>query len=67
MIKEFKLNNKEYEAACEFEKEHNHPEISKGAIGGHISIRFTMTSIGNGKFIRCGICGEEKDITDYNW
>ena len=53
-------------AAREFEQQHLHPEVNKGAIGGHINYIFTPTSIGNGKSIHCSICGEEENITDYD-
>ena len=66
MITEFKLNEKEAKAAEAFEKKHRHPDVGKGAIGGHINYIFTPTSIGNGKSIHCSICGEEENITDYD-
>ena len=67
MIDEFKLNEKENELAKKFMQEHRHPEVYKGAIGGHISYIFTPNSIGVGKSVRCGICDSIRDITDYNW
>jgi len=63
---EFKLNEKESELAEKFENEHRHPEVYKGAIGGHINFIFTPTSIGDACSIRCDICGEEENITDYD-
>lgn len=63
---EFKLNEKENELAEEFLQEHRHPEIYKGAIGGHINFIFTPTSIGDACTIRCTICDVKKNITDYN-
>jgi hypothetical protein len=63
---EFKLNEKEEAAANEFMKKHRHPEVNKGAIGGHINYIFTPTSIGDACTIRCCICGEKENITDYN-
>ena len=62
----FKLNDKEEAAAEEFMQQHRHPEINKGAIGGHMEFIFTPTSIGDACSIRCDICGEEKNITDYD-
>jgi hypothetical protein len=62
----FKLNDKEEAAAREFEQQHRHPKVNKGAIGGHIDYIFTPTAIANACSIRCTICGEEKNITDYN-
>ena len=51
----------------QFEKEHRHKDVNKGAIGGHLEIRLTITSIGTGKSIKCHVCGCENNITDYNW
>jgi hypothetical protein len=66
--KQFKLTKSETELANEFEKEHAHPEVYKGAIGGHISYKFTPTALANACEISCSICGESKNITDYdNW
>lgn len=63
---EFKLNEKENELAEKFLQEHRHPEIYKGAIGGHISYIFTPTSISDAVSIRCSICDKEENITDYD-
>ena len=63
---EFRLSEKENELAEEFLQEHRHPEIYKGAIGGHIKFIFTPTSIGDACTIKCTICDTEKNITDYN-
>lgn len=65
---EFKLNEKENELANKFMQEHRHPEVYKGAIGGHIEYIFTPTAIGNAVSIHCLICDAEENITDYdNW
>ena len=63
---EFKLNEKEEAAAKEFMRQHRHPEANKGAIGGHIHFIFTPTYIADACSIRCTICNEEKNITDYD-
>ena len=63
---EFKLNKKENELAEKFLQKHKHPEIYKGAIGGHINFIFTPTGIGDACTIKCTICNTKKDITDYN-
>ena len=63
---EFKLNEKEEALAREFMSEHRHPEVNKGAIGGHINFIFTPTSIGDACTIRCAICDTKKNITDYD-
>lgn len=65
MLKRFDLNDNEYELAKQFELKHLHKDINKGAIGGHISIEFVITSLGTGKTIKCSCCGETEDITDY--
>ena len=62
----FRLTEKEQKMAEEFEKNHRHKDVYKGAIGGHITYSFTPTSLGDAKMIKCGTCGEEKNITDYN-
>ena len=63
---EFKLNEKEEAASKEFQKKHRHPNVNKGAIGGHINFIFTPTSIADACTIKCTICGAEENITDYN-
>ena len=62
----FKLNDKEEAAAKEFLQQHRHPEVYKGAIGGHINFIFTPTSISDACTIHCTICGTEENITDYS-
>jgi hypothetical protein len=64
--REFKLTETEANSAKEFEKEHLHKEIYKGAIGGHLMYSFVPTSIGDAVIVKCSICGEEKNITDYD-
>ena len=66
MITEFKLNKLESERARHFRTIHQHPGTNKGAIGGHIEYIFTPTSVGDACSIRCVICGEEENITDYS-
>ena len=64
----FELNETEIENINKFFEKHRHPDVYKGAIGGHIDIIFTPTSIGDACNVRCKICGEEEDVTDYsNW
>lgn len=57
-----------YENACldAFQRDHRHSEVNKGAIGGHISVDFTITSIGCIPSVRCSICGKEQNIADYS-
>ena len=63
---EFKLSEKEEAAANKFEEMHRHPNIRKGAIGGHLQYTFIPTSVGDTCSIECLICGESENITDYN-
>ena len=63
---EFKLNEKEEALAKEFQEKHRHPDVNKGAIGGHLEYIFTPTSVGDACTMRCQICGVEENITDYN-
>ena len=65
MIK-FELNEKEEALAEQFLKEHRHPDVYKGAIGGYINYIFTPTSIGDACCIHCDVCNKEKNITDYD-
>ena len=65
-MKKFELTDKEIEAAKQFEEEHCHKGINKGVIGGHIDYIFTPNSIYRGLVMKCNICREEKNITDYN-
>ena len=52
MCTEFKLTEKEEKLAKEFEQEHSHKGIYKGAIGGHIDYIFTPNSIFRGISIK---------------
>lgn len=65
-MNKFELTEKEVNAAKLFEEEHSHKGINKGAIGGHIDYIFTPNSIFRGLSIRCNLCREEKNITDYS-
>ena len=62
----FELTDKEVKAAKLFEKEHSHKGINKGTIGGHICYIFTPNGVFRGLSIKCNICKEEKNITDYS-
>ena len=67
MLTEFKLSPKEIEKAEAFEKEHlecakKHPTT----IGGSISYEFTPTSVGTAVIIKCNLCDEQENITDYD-
>ena len=62
----FELSKKEELAAKEFEEEHRHKDIYKGAIGGHLEYTFIPTSLGSAVIVKCSICNAEKNITDYD-
>ena len=66
MENRFELTPKELKLAEEFKKRHEHKDINKGAIGGHISYTFTPNGIFRGAHITCSICGEKENITDYS-
>lgn len=63
---EFKLSDKEEENLKKFIQNHKHSDVNKGAIGGHISVTFNCTSIGNFPSVKCSVCGEKEDICDYD-
>jgi len=65
-MKIFNLTEKEEEAAEKFMEKHRHKDVFKGAIGGHLSYRFTLTSIGTCVSVSCSICEKTKNITDYS-
>ncbi len=68
MITEFKLHGKEIERAKAFEEKHlKCARENPTAIGGHISYIFTPTSIGTAVSIKCFLCGEVENITEYDW
>lgn len=66
MARTFTLNDNEEKLYNEFCEKHIHKDVNVGTIGGNISVRFTVTSIGDIPTVRCGVCGEEKNITDYD-
>lgn len=63
---EFKLNEKENECAEKFIRKHRHPETYKGSIGGHLQYVFTPTSVGVACAIKCKVCRDVENITDYS-
>ena len=60
----FELNDLEEEKAKEFKEKHKDCFV-QSTIGGQFSYIFTPTGIGYGISIKCEICGEFEDITDY--
>ena len=65
MITDFSLSGKEIDAAKQFEEEHKKCHIPT-TIGGGIEYKFFPNAIGTAVSIKCGFCGEEKNITDYD-
>ena len=64
---EFVLNENEEAKAQEFINKHKLcAKRCPTAIGGHITYKFTPTSIGVGVSICCSLCGKEENITDYS-
>lgn len=63
----FELDKVELQNFIEWDSKH---ECSlkeyAGAIGGRISYKFTPTNLGVVVKVICG-CGEEADITNYDW
>ena len=67
MQTKFELSPLEKERAKEFENKHMKcARKCPSTIGGHIDYIFTPTSIGTAVLIRCYLCGEEENITDYD-
>ena len=62
----FKLNDVEQHQASAFSDKHCHKDRYKGAIGGHLIYSFTPNSIGCAAYIKCDLCGQDEDITDYD-
>ena len=65
MIKEFKLHENEIKKAEEFENKHKQC-YKPTTIGGGIEYKFLPNAIGTAVSIKCGFCGEEENITDYD-
>ncbi|WP_336784141.1 hypothetical protein [Paenibacillus illinoisensis] len=64
----FTLSDQEVKNAKRFMEE-THGECAKqylGATGGHFSYTFVPDSIGLHISIRCGVCKEKENITDYD-
>lgn len=66
MVSEFKLTTHEIECAVKFERKHRHSDINKGTIGGGIAYTFYPNAVSFAVEIKCLICGEKEDITDYD-
>lgn len=65
MITEFKLHENEIKKAEEFIEKRKNCYIPT-TIGGGTEYKFLPNAIGTAVFIKCGFCGEEEDITDYD-
>lgn len=42
-------------------------DLNHGTIGGHMSFELTPTSLGCVIKAKCNHCGEELDLTEYDW
>lgn len=62
----FMLSESETKRYREFTKNHRHPDVYKGTIGGGISLNITPTGLGDAYVCRCNVCGSTEDITDYH-
>lgn len=60
----YSLNEKEANAYAEFQKQHY--ELHKGIKACGCSVTSTHSGIGIGKSVKCNVCKESKNITDYN-
>jgi hypothetical protein len=61
------LDDKEEVAFDTFCKSHaSSCKMYLGAIGGHISLLLTFTSLGTAFSVICNVCGEEENITNYD-
>ena len=67
MLTEFELSPLEEKRAKEFKNKHLEcARKCPSTIGGHIDYIFTPNSLYRGLVMKCNICREEKNITDYN-
>ena len=55
----------EYARYMHFTQRHRHDDVNKGAIGGHISMELTFTSLATSVSCKCSVCGKKANITDY--
>ena len=65
-MKTFTLADDEEKAALQFEADHDHPANNHGAIGGGIQYRFTPTGLGPVIIIKCTVCEQEQNITEFD-
>lgn len=64
---QFSLNDVEEAAANEFMEEHKSCEAVMSTIGTcQYSYIFTPHGLGYNVVIKCNVCGEAKDISDYS-
>ena len=65
-IMRFELSKEEKELAEKFEKKHlDCARKHSSTIGGAISYCFTPTGVGVSVAVKCNVCNEIEDITDY--
>jgi len=60
-LKKFKEWDEEHKGRCAFGD-----PMKQGAIGGRLTFSFTPTSLGEISKVKC-TCGEDIDLTDYDW
>lgn len=62
----FTLSARESRRARRFVARHGHEDVNVGAIGGSISYRITVTSMGDIVSVRCGVCKRRLSVTDFD-
>lgn len=64
----FEIIDKELESHQKWFEAHecNKPGKYYGAIGGHLTYEFTPNSIGCAIKVKCNVCAESADLTDYD-
>jgi hypothetical protein len=67
MQTKFELDDLEIEKAKKFENKHIEcVKKCPSTIGGYIDYIFTPTSVGTAISMKCYLCGEEENITNYD-
>lgn len=62
------MSDVEARKAIAFQSKHNECDGSAGAIGGAVTYSFTPTGLGFIVVLRCSICKQEENVTDFeNW
>ncbi len=67
MDKIFRLNNIESKRYFKFIDNHKLCRVNTPTtIGGYTTHSFTPTGLGMVKTVKCNVCNEEEDLTDYD-